>query len=113
MIAPFVKRLFSGKIPLPRTIVQGFLDSEVFVHPGKDVKTLHEIDISEQIECQDKKEPGFREDKKRTMPLSRDDHHISSVSPIVIQSEGLGEERRKASFPETEVRFSHFRKPLT
>jgi hypothetical protein len=91
MIAPFVKRSFSGKIPLPWTIVQDFSDSEVFVHPGNEYP--HQKDHSEQIECQDKKEPGLREDEKRTMPLSRDDHYISSFSPTVIKSEGPGEER--------------------
>jgi len=113
MIAPSVKRSFSGKIPLPWTIVQGFPDSEVFVHLGNDVKYPHQKDRSEQIECQYKKEPGLGEDKKRTMLLSRNDHNISNVSPIVIKSEGPGEERRKKSFPETEVRFPHFRKPRT
>jgi hypothetical protein len=60
MIAPFVKRSFSGKISLPRTIVQCFHDSEVFVQPGKDVKYPHQEERPEQIECQDKKEPRLK-----------------------------------------------------
>jgi hypothetical protein len=62
MIAPFVKRLFSGKISLPWTIVQGFPDSEVFVHPVNEYP--HQKDQSEQIGCQDKKELALRADKK-------------------------------------------------
>jgi hypothetical protein len=53
-----MKRLFSGKTPLPRTIVQGIPDLEVFVHQGNEYP--HQKDYSEQIECQDEKEPGYR-----------------------------------------------------
>jgi hypothetical protein len=108
MIAPFVKRSFGGKIPLPWTIVQGFPDSEVFIHPGKDVKYPHQKDHPEQIECQDKQRAGVLGEDKNPLPLSRGGHRVPGVSPAVIKSEGPDEEPRKNPFPKTEVRFPHF-----